>query len=229
MKKFLFYVCVLGFSVASLVSCYQYEEEELFGFSDLSVSNHTSLTRSGSNEGWDIIQSPVQRDQEIYNDNTEYPIEGNCCFLSMIVDRWISAMGDDYFYDPYCPLTAGDYYYQIKNSFQAANPDWVPGASVDYSVVMDFAGELTYGSSNNKLFSGQENVTDAALFFSSKENRSKVAAVVLEGPDGTGHIAHVERCTANKIYLNGEDILSNGGTINVAGEGGWRITGVVYK
>lgn len=234
MKKFLLHVCVLGFSVASLVSCYQYEEEELYEFCDLSVSNHTSLTRSGSNESFGIIQNPNENNEYYYKKNTEYPIEPNCCFLSAIVDQWISEKPASYFYDPNCRPNANDYYHTVKTSFKEANPDWNEGDPVGMDAFMDFAGDITIGSGNNEhnMFSGDvtfDSSAEASLFFNVSDNWNSVSAIFLQHTDGTGHIAHVKSCNSSQIEFGGEDILGNGGRISVGGENGWRIVGVLLK
>lgn len=236
MKKYLLPVCLLGFSTINLVSCYQDDEEDYFDFDDLSISKHTTLTRSGMNENIEITQNQNEVNNYYYKINTKYPKEENCCYLTVIVERWIKEKNKNYFYNPLCSPNANEYYLQIKSQFEEANPDWKKGTPIDGNTFMEFAGDLAVGSGENAkyLFSGQvdfnESGISASTFFNNSDNRKKVSAILLKKSGESGHMAYVTSCTATTIRFSGYDFLGNEKyKMNINGELGWTIIGVILK
>lgn len=236
MKKYLLPICLLGLGSINFISCYQDDEEELFNCEDLSISRHTTLTRSGMNESIDFNNNKDIERRNTIKRNKEYPKEENCCYLTVIVERWISTKSDNYFANPNCQPNANDYYQQMKRQLQDANPGWTPGEALDGSAFMDFAEDLTYQSGNTTanyfsdlvIFSNIE--TSASAYLSNNGNCEKVTAICVEKTGEPGHIAYVTKCNANEVSFKGYDFLGNNRyKMNVNGESGWSIVGVILK
>ncbi len=232
MKKYLLPICLLGLGPINFISCYQDDEEELFNCEDLSISRHTTLTRSGMNEP----QYFQKKEEYYYAINTQYPKEENCCYLTVIMERWIAKMGKPYFSTESCTLNANDYYQQIKGQLQDANPGWTPGQSLNSSTFIDFADDLTYtkGNTTANLFSDLvifSNIgTSASTYLSNEDNCKKVTAICVEKAGEPDHIAYVTKIKSNKVHFKGYAFLGdNKYTMDINGESGWSIAGVILK
>lgn len=232
MKKYLLPICLLGLGSINFISCYQDDEEELFNYEDLSISRHTTLTRSGMNE----YQYFNSKEDYYYAINTQYPKEENCCYLTVIVERWIASKKRSHFATEFCTFTATDYYNQIKKKFSESNPDWKAGSAVNGEDFMAVAKEITGGTGNNttNLFSDLvifSNIgTSASAYLSNNDNCKKVTAICVEKVGEPGHIAYVTKCDATKVTFSGYDFLGNNKyKMNVNGELGWSIVGVILK
>jgi len=232
MKKHLLPICLLSLGSINFISCYQDDEEELFNCEDLSISRHTTLTRSGMNEN----QYFYSKEDYYYSINIQYPKEENCCYLTVIMERWIASKKRSYFATEYCTCTATQYYNQIKKNFSESNPDWKAGNAVNGEDFMTVAEELTGGTGNNttKLFSDlvifSNIATSASAYLSNNGNCEKVTAICVEKTGEPGHIAYVTKCNANEVSFKGYDFLGNNRyKMNVNGESGWSIVGVILK
>ena len=111
-------------------------------------------------------------------------------------------------------------------------PDWNEESNLYADDFMNLIDGITVNDS--PLFSEhidfKEEGTTAVDYFRTSSNRTKVSAILLEKNGSTkGHIAYVTEYEGNYIKFKGEDILHNGNRININGESGWSIAGVILK
>ncbi len=219
-------LCIIGFAI---VGCNQDDYENSYKYSsDLDVVYHTSLTRNSAFDFGDIDQGGPER-AEI---NKWYPHEPNCCFLTVIMEAWIRMHGTDYFLNYNCHPNAAEYYEQLKTRFKNANPDWNVGDSISSTQFDDFIEDNCSYLSGTIIFS--EIGTNAHDYFSKSSNRTKISAIlVTKAGVSNNHMAPYNGYSTgavNNVRFLGEDFIGNGRyKMNVDGESGWTIFGVVVK
>lgn len=215
-----FAACLLiAGGVAIVSSCNQEDDYDDFEC-NLDVTHHTSLRRSSAND-----LEPDQGGGERYEMNTYFPQEENCCYFAAIVREWIRSKGTAYFLSKDCNPNAAQYYEKLKRDFKYMYPDWNVGDSVTSSQFENYIKEKC------SLMSETQNIDNARDYFSNKDNIKKVSAIIVKKSGETNdHVAHFVRYKSGYVYYAGEDIVGNGNSrMNVDGENGWTIYGVVLK
>jgi hypothetical protein len=220
MKKILFFTCLLGFYAVCFFSCNK--DEEFDDCYNLDVNSHTLATRSDMEDGW-----VVQNEYQIIQKNKTYPKEGDCCYLTVLMEEWIASKPREYF-GSNCPENAEAHYYKLRDQFQHQFPNWTAGDSITSTQFMEFAG--------NK-FSGQDifanSSHDARYYFDNPERCQQVAAIYVQknepGQGLVGHMAYFVRYKKGIVIYSGEPFCGNKNNMKVDGENGWKITGVILK
>ena len=86
---------VIAISVVTIVGC---NKDEVYDdcYENLEVTNHTSLTRSSSYDGFEVKQSGDRYAQN-YTRNTQFFPHDNCCAVTALVYAWINKNGKKLF------------------------------------------------------------------------------------------------------------------------------------
>ena len=214
---------LLGLCAVLVFSCNK--DEDFEDFYSLDVNSHTPATRSGME---DIHIN--NNDEDVKRRNKEFPREQDCCYLTVLMEHWIATKEKQYYdYFSYnCPENAEQHYYTLKYQFKQQYPNWVSGDSVSSTQFMEFAGNE---------FSGQDIFANsghsARYYFDDADRRKTVAAIYVQknepGRGVIGHIASFVRYYNNIVVFSGEAFCGKKKQMNVDGENGWYITGVILK
>lgn len=214
---------VIAISVVTIVGC---NKDEVYDdcYENLEVTNHTSLTRSSAYDGFEISQTT-----DYASRNKKYPKEENGCYLTVIMEEWIKSRAPGYFDNPQCHPNAAEYYDDLKRRLMQSNPNWNVGDSLFNSQFNAFVqnncsylvGTITFA----------EMGMSASSYFSDPSNNSKTSAILVRNiSQNKGHMAPFIKYKSPYVNFSGEDFLENGKyKINVNGEAGWEIYGVVKR